>query len=175
MFAGTLRNPFLYESKTDMLRDFDPRLRPALVRSVSCSRPSRYKNRHVRHCGYCVPCVYRRAAYAACGLDSTSEYAFDVFTELSGMTDTTRLDFVSLVQFARKYQSLSPLQKQGTVLSQGYFSPAVGGDIGSSATADYSPWVQMLDRWTGEFLDLVEERASASTKTFLHWESPATS
>ena len=171
-FSGTLKNPFLYQSKTDMLRNLDPRFKPALLRSVSCSRPSRYQDRHVRHCGYCVPCVYRRAALAGCGLDSTADYAFDVFTQLDSLTETTRADFTSLVRFTRRYQSLSPLRKQAAVLSQGYFPPGAGGEIGPHPTTDYSPWVQMLDRWTGEFSDLIEERASASTKKSLRWSPP---
>lgn len=173
VFSGTLKNPFLYESKTDMLRGADPKLRHALERSVSCSRPSRYQDRHVRHCGYCVPCLYRRAAYAACGMDRASDYAFDVFAQLDAMTETTRIDFVSLVQFARKYRTLSLVERQAVVLSQGYFPPGVGAELGPRGTSDYSPWVDMLDRWTGEFLDLVDDRASASTKAFLHWDAHA--
>lgn len=173
VFSGRLKNPFLYESKTDMLRHADPKLRNALERSVSCSRPSRYQDRHVRHCGYCVPCLYRRAAYASQDIDRSSDYAFDVFAQLDGMTEKTRIDFVSLVQFARRYRSLSGIQRQAVVLSQGYFAPAVGAELGSSETSDYSPWVEMLDRWTGEFLGLIERRASTSTKAFLHWKAPS--
>ncbi len=172
VFSGTLKNPFLYKSKTDMVRSLDPRLYPALLRSVSCTRPSRYQDRHVRHCGYCVPCIYRRAALAACGLDNTSHYAFDVFNELGALTTTTSPDFISLVQFARRFRSLSPLHKQAAILSQGYFPPSAGGSIGPSPTPDYSPWVEMFDRWTGEFLKLISEQASASTKNILRWSNP---
>lgn len=173
VYTGTLRNPFLFESKTDMLRSFDTKLTAALLRSVSCARPSRYQDKHVRHCGYCVPCIYRRSAFAAAGLDSASDYAFDIFNQFAGMTETARLDFISLVEFARRYRGLSGLRKQAIVLSQGYFSPSVGGEIGPHATPDYSPWVQMLDRWTAEFLDLVDTQASASSKESLQWSRPA--
>src|SRR5262249_34675144 len=61
LFEGTIQNPFLYLSKTDMLRGLDPSLIPLVTRSVSCSHPSRYHDEGVRHCGYCVPCMYRRA------------------------------------------------------------------------------------------------------------------
>lgn len=105
-------------------------------------------------------------------MDRVSDYAFDVFTQLDGMTDTTRIDFVSLVQFAQRYRSLSPLQKQAVVLSQDYFPLAVAAELGLHETSDYSSWVEMLDRWTGEFLRLVEDQVSASTKAFLHWKAP---
>jgi 7-cyano-7-deazaguanine synthase in queuosine biosynthesis len=173
VFSGALKNPFLYESKTDMLRSVDAKLKPALLRSVSCAHPSRYQDKHVRHCGYCVPCIYRRSAFAACGLDNTSDYAFDVFRQFSGMSRTTRLEFVALIEFAGRYRTLSPMRKQATVLSQGYFPPSVGELLGPSATSDYSPWVRMLDRWTGEFLDLVDAQSSASTKKSLQWSQRA--
>jgi 7-cyano-7-deazaguanine synthase in queuosine biosynthesis len=169
IYSGTLKNPFLYESKTDMLRSLEPKLKAALLRSISCARPSRYQDKHVRHCGYCVPCIYRRAAFAPAGLDAASDYAFDVFRQFAGMSETARLDFISLVEFARRYNRLSALRKQATVLSQGYFSPAVGGEIGPFETPDYSPWVKMLDRWTAEFLSLVDAQASPSTKKSLRW------
>lgn len=169
VFSGVLKNPFLYESKTDMVRSFDPRLKTALLRTVSCARPSRYQDKHVRHCGYCVPCIYRRAAFIGCGLDSPSDYAFDIFKGFTNLTATARLDFTSLVEFAQHYRQSSALNKQATVLSQGYFSPCVGAEIGPYPTSDYSPWVRMLDRWTGEFLSLVGERVSASTKKAIRW------
>ncbi len=170
VFSGTLKNPFLYQSKTDMLRSADSRLRAALLRSVSCARPSRNQDKHVRHCGYCVPCIYRRAAFGASNWDVASDYAFDVFKELDMMKDSKRMDFISLAEFARRYQKLSPLRKEGIVLSQGYFPPVIGTQMGPYPTSDYSPWVQMLDRWTAEFLKLVDERTSVATKKSLRWQ-----
>jgi hypothetical protein len=80
------------------------------------------------------------------------------------MTETVRLDFISLIEIARRYRGISGLRKQAIFRSQGYFSPAVGGQIGPHATSDYSPWIQMLEQWTSTFLSLVDTRASASTK-----------
>ena len=59
IFKGDIKNPFFFFSKTDMLRGLKKKLAPAILRSVSCARPSRYKQLGVRHCGYCVPCIYR--------------------------------------------------------------------------------------------------------------------
>jgi len=166
-YTGSLNNPFLHESKTDMLLSFDPRLKPALLRSVSCSRPNRYQNKHVRHCGYCVPCIYRRAAFASCGIDIASEYAFDVFDNLATLTEIKQRDLVALFRFARKYQVLTPLKQQSVVLAQGYFDPHISGQIGPRDASDYSPWVKMLDRWTRDFLSLIDRKAPSSTKAYL--------
>jgi 7-cyano-7-deazaguanine synthase in queuosine biosynthesis len=164
VYTGTLVNPFLYESKTDMLQCIDARLVPAVQRSVSCAHASLYQDKGVRHCGYCVPCIHRRAAMAEANLDRAADYAFDVFKDIDALTTTTRLDFISLTQFARKFQDLRPLQKQGIVLAQGYFSPDLGGVFGPHPAKDYSPWVQMLERWTARFLALIQASAPAVTK-----------
>jgi len=164
VFHGVLKNPFLYESKTDMLQSLDSRLVPLIRRAISCARPSRYQDKHVKHCGYCVPCIYRRVAMSGIQLDGASDYAFDVFTQLDTLTTTKRLDFIALASFARRFRLLTPLQKQSVVLSQGYFSPTVGDQLGPYAVDDYSPWVAMLDRWTEHFLKVVDQHASASTK-----------
>lgn len=78
VYHGKIRNPFLYVSKTDMLRNLDPSMIDAVKRSVSCSHPSQHKDEKVVHCGYCVPCLHRRAAMMTCGLDDPDSYAFDV-------------------------------------------------------------------------------------------------
>jgi hypothetical protein len=106
-------------------------------------------------------------------LDDPSHYAFDIFKQFGGMTQTTRAEFASLVDFAQHYRTLSPLHKQGVVLSQGYFSPNAGELLGPSPTSDYSPWVQMLDRWTDEFLTLVDTQGSSATKESLRWSQTA--
>ena len=114
-----------------------------------------------------MSCIYRRTAFAAASLDVPSDYAFDVFKQLDTVTDSKRIDFISLVQFARRYRKLSALHKETTVLSQGYFPPTIGAEMGPYPTPDYSPWVEMLDRWTSEFLKLVNERTSVATKKSL--------
>jgi 7-cyano-7-deazaguanine synthase in queuosine biosynthesis len=101
LFKAKLQNPFLYQSKTDMLRTLPAPLVPLVVRSVSCSRPSRFQDHGVRHCGYCVPCIYRRAAMMECGLDQADDYAFDAFRDLHNLRPHQRVDFRALVQFAQ--------------------------------------------------------------------------
>lgn len=162
LFAGQIRNPFLYQSKTDMLRSLPPALRGLMTRSVSCSRASRYQDRGVRHCGYCVPCIYRRAAMIAAGLDEPSEYAFDFLTELPRMTGHKQADVRAVAAFAQRVRQASDMELQMLVLSHGFFPAEIGGHIGPSPTTDYTPWVQMLRRWAQDFLTDVQPRCVAA-------------
>lgn len=155
LFAGDVRNPFLYESKTDLLRREvigDDLLRRLLVRSVSCSRPFLYKEKRVRHCGYCVPCLFRRASMFEAGLDSPSQYAFDVFTQLETMTAVTREDFNALVPFARGIVASTSLGLARVVLAHGAFPSDIGQEVGPHGATDYSPWTTMLRNWAEHFL-----------------------
>ena len=169
VFEGDIRNPFLYMSKTDMLsRDSsDPQLKPLLLRSVSCARPNKYKDRGVRHCGYCIPCLYRRISMMELGLDRSADYAFDVFSGLAGMSPLTQLDFRALVSFAKRVERSSAFQREAMVLSHGTFSPALGERFGPHAINDYRIWSEMLSRWALDCLVKVQKFSSAATKQIL--------
>jgi 7-cyano-7-deazaguanine synthase in queuosine biosynthesis len=163
VFTGAIRNPFLYQSKTDMLRGLPADMVPLVKRSVSCSRSSRYKNFKVLHCGHCVPCIYRRTAMIECGLDDAKDYAFDVFQDLGNIKDYQRVGFRALVQFAETAAVASDMALDMTVLSHGYFSPEVGALLGPYATTDYSPWTTMIRSWSKDFLRKVQTACSAET------------
>jgi hypothetical protein len=162
-----IRNPFMHMSKTDMLRTVHADYHDALLRSNSCSRPTRYQNLHVRHCGYCVPCIYRRGAMVRCGLDRAQDYAFDVFRQLPDLQPLKRDDFRALVGFAKRVTTASNTELDRMVLTHGPFSPSVAADIGPAPATDYRPWTDMLQRWSSEFLADMDARCSESTKAML--------
>ncbi|MBN9795596.1 hypothetical protein DMP17_44575 [Pseudonocardia sp. TMWB2A] len=82
--ANPLNNPYRLQTKGEMLaRSRNPTLLRALAPlSVSCSHPetARYVGRRQGNCGYCFPCLIRRASLAHVGWDNT-EYAYDVFSD----------------------------------------------------------------------------------------------
>lgn len=168
LFTGRLWNPFLFESKTDMLRHLPSELHGPALRSVSCSHAGRVPRRisgrtGVNHCGYCVPCLYRRLALMAAGIDDEKHYALDVFRDLASLTEHQQADFRALAGFARRVRDASPLERQTMVLAHGFFPANVGARIGPHSSYDYSPWTTMLERWAGEFLDVLERRSTAAT------------
>lgn len=75
--ASTLENPYRFKTKGEMLRDCLDRdlAQRYATDTVSCSSvtKSRWLGRSLSHCGFCVPCLIRRAAMtAAFGADKTT-------------------------------------------------------------------------------------------------------
>lgn len=70
---GRLENPYWDETKGEMVSNCSNRrlLRRLAPESLSCSSPAkgRWKRQPQGHCGYCLPCLIRRAALR--GADST--------------------------------------------------------------------------------------------------------
>jgi hypothetical protein len=69
--------------------------------SVSCAHPetARWRDRPQGNCGYCVPCLVRRAALAPIGLDRADDYAWDALTDphLLDQTERTGADLRAIV------------------------------------------------------------------------------
>jgi len=150
-----------------MLRELDPQLKVLVRNSISCARPSRYKQMKVNHCGYCVPCLYRRVAMMEADLDAPADYAFDVFTSLAKLTEHTQADFRALAGFAQKIIASKPLGRDMLVLAHGSFPPEVGRVLGPKATEEYSAWSSRMVRWAEDFLAKVRGKSCAETLRIL--------
>jgi 7-cyano-7-deazaguanine synthase in queuosine biosynthesis len=79
-----IRNPYRVRTKGEILADSrnPDLLRRLAPMSVSCAHPetARYVHRRQGNCGYCFPCLIRRASMAHVGWDD-DPYAWDVLTE----------------------------------------------------------------------------------------------
>jgi hypothetical protein len=90
-----IETPYRFKTKGEMLRECldQATLAQASVQSMSCSHPEsgRFRGRSPsQHCGYCVPCIIRRASLHAAGLPQ-GQYSIDVLTHPPGAgTDTGR-------------------------------------------------------------------------------------
>ena len=93
-----VETPYRFQTKGEMLAGT---LNPAVLREVaprtlSCSHPDvgRYRGAAPgRHCGYCVPCLIRRASLAHIGADGPEEYLIDVLRNPPGAGTETGKDF----------------------------------------------------------------------------------
>ncbi|TGG92481.1 hypothetical protein E4656_13485 [Natronospirillum operosum] len=76
-----LNNPYRHKTKGEMVANCADKtfLEGIVANSMSCSSPAkaRYKKLSPRHCGYCVPCLIRRASLKA-GLDGDDETLYMV-------------------------------------------------------------------------------------------------
>jgi Queuosine biosynthesis protein QueC len=71
-----IRTPYAARTKGEMLKECadQPLLRTLAARSTSCGRFQKFK---YGHCGRCVPCQVRRAAFLAWGQPDPTEYVFE--------------------------------------------------------------------------------------------------
>lgn len=86
--AGEVRNPYWDKTKGEMAAAC---LEPALLKklaadSLSCSSPTkgRWQGLGIEHCGYCLPCLIRRASLMAAwgaGNDATTYTVQDLHAE----------------------------------------------------------------------------------------------
>lgn len=80
-----LNNPYQYLTKGEILaRSRNPDLLRALLpHTISCAHPvaSRWQKHRQGNCGYCFPCLMRRAALAAIGQDDGQDYLCDALQQ----------------------------------------------------------------------------------------------
>jgi 7-cyano-7-deazaguanine synthase in queuosine biosynthesis len=90
-----LENPFRLSTKGEALAR-SPRmdiLRAVAPSSISCSHPeaARWPQGRMGNCGYCYPCMIRRASLHHIGLDVAAEYYKDVLTDTALLQRTDRI------------------------------------------------------------------------------------
>lgn len=84
---GELRNPYWDKTKGEMTTSCRnlALLKKLAADSLSCSSPAkgRWQGLNIKHCGYCLPCLIRRAALAsALGMgNDTTTYALDLHAQ----------------------------------------------------------------------------------------------
>lgn len=130
-----LVNPYALKTKGEMLRECRNQelLRDLASKSTSCGR---YLRHGYRHCGRCVPCQVRRAAFVAWGQHDDTDY---VYRRL-GKNDQqhARFDDVRSVAVA-----LATVQAQG-------LDSWLAGALSSPRVSQPEEYGMMVDRALGE-------------------------
>lgn len=99
---NSIRNPLISKSKGMILtHTLNQNLVQELApRSISCAHPTRrqgWYRRNVTHCGYCVPCLIRRASLHQIRLDEGSDYGFDVWAGELGLLEDIATDLRAIL------------------------------------------------------------------------------
>jgi len=118
-----LHTPYRFLTKGEMLRDCKNQtvLKSGVYSTMSCSRPQagRFHKRPVgRHCGYCVPCIIRRASLHAVGLDS-EERVINVLSPNIRANEAAGYDKRAFLMAIARVRDMSPLQITSEVMSAG--------------------------------------------------------
>jgi hypothetical protein len=107
----TLFNPYLYYTKGEMVENCKNRqlLEQVYKQSISCSHPdvSRFKKQSPgKNCGYCVPCLIRRASLKRAGLEDV--YLVDVVANPPSSFKKSGSDYQSFMLALKHLKDLKP-------------------------------------------------------------------
>jgi hypothetical protein len=117
--SNTITNPYRVMTKGEMLaanRDPETLFRLA-QQTLSCAHPEapRYAQRPQGNCGYCFPCLIRRASLHQVGLDNPDDYAFDVLNEDDEMVGDRGADLRALVRSLNRPAQVIDVLRNGPV------------------------------------------------------------
>lgn len=115
--------PYRFLTKGEMLRDCKDQsaLKAGVHATMSCSSPQagRFHKRPVgQHCGYCVPCIIRRASLHAVGIDCEPHHA-DVRDDSIPANSAAGADKRAFLMAITRVQKMTPLEVTSELLSAG--------------------------------------------------------
>ncbi|MGA9997688.1 MAG: Qat anti-phage system QueC-like protein QatC [Pyrinomonadaceae bacterium] len=153
-----ITNPFEFITKGESADEcLNPDLLASLIESsVSCSHSTRKQHWHrrareVRNCGYCVPCLIRRAALHKVELDDPQMYGVDVCQEE--------------LKFDDEFGSADDLRAILTMLNSGKTVADFKSEIQSVAPVDrLGERAEMIARGFNEIRALIQNKGSKSVR-----------
>jgi len=121
--TNLMHNPYEFKTKGEMVTESEnPQvLRQLINASCSCAKRARmqYWDRRgsgIKHCGMCLPCIYRRISLHINGLDDARHYGTDVFNgvrfDINNLSQKSPRDFRTLLDFIRRRPSINQIEKE---------------------------------------------------------------
>lgn len=116
-----LLNPYRLMTKGEMLRDVRAleHTRELARLSISCAHPeaARWRKRPQGNCGYCYPCLIRRASMFEVGWDDPDDYAWDAMSDsaLLGAESQSGADLRALLHSLSRHEGQSDHLRNGPV------------------------------------------------------------
>lgn len=117
----SVENPYRLRTKGEVLAASSaPDLLSSLApHTISCSHPEapRWRKRPQGNCGYCYPCLIRRAAMHRVGLDRSDDYAWDALVdpELQGRSSKSGRSLRALAQSLARQASPNDVLTNGRI------------------------------------------------------------
>lgn len=161
--AGRIENPYWSMTKGEMVSECESQsvLREIASSSLSCAHPASARwqglqGRGIEHCGYCLPCLIRRAALEHAwgrGGDNTSYTLADLHAHV---LDTTQ----SIGQQVRSFQyAIARIQANPDIARLLVHKPGSLVDV----MADEERWAAVYRRGLSEVGDLIAGVSTAPT------------
>jgi len=165
-------NPFGLSSKTELVSSAPKWTHELLRDSLSCAKYDTLRWSGAgpeRHCGYCLPCIYRRLAFDSAGLDPLEgHYACDAFAELPQLSHTKGQDLRSLAFFLKRYSQSDEATRRAMMFANG---PLPTGRLASLFESDSdvssADLVAMYDRFVPDSIRRLQGKCSPETLAVL--------
>lgn len=146
----TIETPYRFETKGEMATRLagNATFRAGVHNTVSCSHPDvgRYQgNSPGQHCGYCVPCIIRRAALFAARLDDPARYLLDIRNNRPPQGSETARDLRAFEMATRRFSASPRAKDLFEVLSTGPLPPESAADF----AAVYRRGMEEIARFLG--------------------------
>lgn len=155
--AVKVANPFLLRTKGDIARLAITSGAPdgLVFGTVSCARPSARRADPLRYgnCGYCFPCLVRRAGFQAAGANDLTVYRRDPRADLTMLHRGSGDDFKAVVTGLRRPFGPADLRASG---------PLPRG-------SDVHGLMDVLERSRAELRAMVEDGLSSSVRRAIGW------
>lgn len=134
-------NPFQFKTKGEMLKECPNAELVKNTETMSCSHPSgRYEGLGNGHCGSCVPCIIRRASFAAAKVADIFPYRRDIYRD--GGLQIDKAEGADILAF--KYM-IAKVQKHPDYLTAAIRNTGPLGDNVSEYIAVYKRALQEVD------------------------------
>lgn len=120
---NVMYNPCEMKTKGEMIVESrNPDILQQLINaSCSCAKRSHThywdrRGRNIKHCGMCLPCIYRRVSLHMNGFDDARQYGTDVFNgqrfNIENLNQKSSRDFRTLLEFIRRRPSIDRIEKE---------------------------------------------------------------
>src|SRR5439155_152960 len=124
---NTVEIPYRFRTKGEMLRECKDKttLAAAAPLTMSCSHPEsgRFRGRSPNnHCGYCVPCIIRKAAMKAAGL-ADAPYNLEVASSPPPHTEEAGRDYRAIRMALERVRGMNKSRAVFQVLGPGPLPP----------------------------------------------------
>lgn len=121
--GNIMYNPYEFKTKGEMVRESRNNGILSQLIDASCSCAKRVhmehwdrRGSHIRHCGMCLPCIYRRVSLHINGLDNAGQYGTDVFNginfDIENLKQKSPRDFRALLEFVKNRPSIERIEKE---------------------------------------------------------------
>lgn len=111
-------NPYQFKTKGEMLSECANSKLVQSTQTMSCSHPAGRKGDGTKHCGYCVPCLIRKAAFLKANISEIQDYKVNINNQLE-LNSPARKDNIIAFKYLLEKHNQKPNYLQTLIRATG--------------------------------------------------------